>query len=203
MAHVLRASGDLELVGIVTTINEEFDRVAMHGVRHEILRAQADALDLPLWPVPLPWPCSNLEYESRMNQVISEAVQKGVEQIAYGDLFLEDIRRYRIEKLAGTGIEPIFPLWGLPTPKLARDMIAGGLEAVVTCIDPRQLDPRLVGRKFDERFLMDLPSSADPCGENGEFHTLCFGGPMFCKRINICAGEVCQRDGFWFADMLL
>ena len=203
MAHQLRARSDLELVGIVTTINEAFGRVAMHGVRYEILRAQADELDLPLWPVPLPWPCSNDEYESRMNEVIARARQESVERIAYGDLFLEDIRRYRIEKLAGTGIEPIFPLWGLPTDKLARDMIAGGLEAVVTCVDPSQLDPGLVGRNFDERFLMDLPSSADPCGENGEFHTLCFGGPMFCKRIDIGVGEVCQRDGFWFADVLI
>jgi uncharacterized protein (TIGR00290 family) len=202
MLHLLRQQPELEVVGLLTTINEAFDRVAMHAVRRELLEAQARAARLELWAVPLPWPCSNEEYEKRMDSVIVRAKSEGVKYVAFGDLFLEDIRRYRIEKLSGTGIDPIFPLWERPTGSLAGQMIAGGLEAVLTCVDPKQMDRSFVGRSFDRSLLAELPSAVDPCGENGEFHTFCYAGPMFSASIPIRMGERAERDGFWFADVL-
>jgi uncharacterized protein (TIGR00290 family) len=201
--HVLRQQGEFEIVGLLTTLNEAFDRVAMHAVRSELLRAQADAADLPLYEVPLPWPCSNTEYEARMAQAVGQARDRGVTVMAFGDLFLEDIRQYRVDKLAGTGIRPVFPLWGLPTAELARSMIDGGLEAQLTCVDPRQLSPSFAGRAFDAALLRDLPAGVDPCGERGEFHTFTHAGPMFRRPVPLERGEVVERDGFVFADLKL
>ncbi len=200
MLHVLRQSPDLEIAGLLTTFNQQFDRVAMHAVRRTLAEAQADAAGLPLRSIPLPWPCSNQQYESIMSEVCRSAVAEGVQAIAFGDLFLADIRAYREKQLAGTGLEPLFPLWQIPTPQLARDMIQGGLRARLTCVDPRVLSPEFAGREFDESLLRDLPPSVDPCGENGEFHTFAYAGPMFRRAIPLHAGEIVDRDGFVFAD---
>lgn len=200
----LRQEPDVQLVGLLTTFNEQVDRVAMHAVRHELARAQAAATGLPLWPVMLPWPCDNAEYERRMAAVIERAHAEGVTQVAFGDLYLEDIRAYRERQMEGSGIEPIFPLWGAEgdTASLAREMIAAGLSAVLTCVDPRQLDPSFVGRRFDAALLEQLPPGVDPCGENGEFHTFCNRGPMFAKEIAVRVGERVDRDGFCYSDVL-
>lgn len=200
--HVLRQKGEVEVAGLLTTINETFDRVAMHAVRTELVEAQAAAAGLPLWKVPIPWPCPNEVYEQRMAEAVAKARSAGITQIAFGDLFLEDVRQYRIDKLAGTGVDPIFPVWGLPTDKLAREMIAAGVETVITCVDPKQLDPKFAGRAFDEKLLSELPPGADPCGEKGEFHSFCHAGPMYRARIPIRVGEIVERDGFRFADVL-
>ena len=193
---------ELEVVGLLTTVNERFGRVAMHGFREELLELQAKAAGLPLWKVPLPWPCSNAEYEAAMSKACERAVAEGVEAIAFGDLFLEDVRKYRVEKLAGTGLEPLFPCWGLATDELARAMIAAGVEARLTCVDPRQLDARFAGRAFDAKLLSELPEGVDPCGERGEFHSFVCGGPMLSGSIGVRAGEVVERDGFVYADLL-
>jgi uncharacterized protein (TIGR00290 family) len=198
--QVLRERGEVELVGLLTTINEAFDRVAMHGVRSEVLRAQAEAVALSVLPVPLPWPCTDAQYEAAMAAVMAHAYSQGIRAIAFGDLFLEDVRRYREERLRGTGIEPLFPLWGLPTGGLAAQMIESGLRARLTCVDPAQLDPAFVGREFDSTLLAELPPSVDPCGERGEFHTVAYAGPMFRRPLELRAGEVVARDGFVFAD---
>lgn len=202
--HVLRRRGEVEVVGLVTTLNEVFDRVAMHGVRAALVQAQADAAGLPLWRVPLPWPCSNDEYEVQMRAVIGKAVAEGVTAIAFGDLFLEDIRAYRVRQLAGTGVEPLFPVWGTvnDTPSLARAMIDGGLRATLACVDPQYLHATFAGRPFDAQLLADLPPGVDPCGERGEFHTFCHAGPVFARPITVDLGEVVERDGFWFADLI-
>ena len=199
--HILRQRSEYEVVGLLTTVNETADRVAMHAVRSELLRAQADALGLPLYPIGIPQPCSNEQYEAAMTVAIARARADGVTTMAFGDLFLEDIRSYRVSRLAGTGIEPIFPVWGIPTHRLAREMIAGGLRARLTCVDPKQLAADFVGREFDQALLDELPSGVDPCGERGEFHTFTYDGPMFERPIAIRAGEVVLRDGFVFADL--
>lgn len=200
--HVLRQRGDVEVVGLLTTITEPYDRVAMHGVRAELLRAQAAAAGLPLWPVPIPSPCSNAEYEARMGAVVRRAVDEGIRAVAFGDLFLEDIRAYREGQLAGSGLEPLFPLWLEPTAALARTMLDAGVRAHITCVDPRQVAPELAGRAWDAHLLGDLPPSCDPCGERGEFHTFVSDGPMFRRAIPIKTGEAVARDGFVFADLL-
>ena len=200
--HRLRQSGEFEIAGLLTTFNAAFDRAAMHAVRHELVRAQAAAAGLPLRAIPLPWPCSNADYESIMAEVCRTAADEGIEAMAFGDLFLTDIRAYRERQLSGTGIEPLFPLWEIPTDRLAREMIAGGLRARLTCIDPRKLPREFAGREFDRELLTELPSSVDPCGENGEFHSFVYDGPMFTAPIAIEAGEVVERDGFVFADLL-
>jgi len=202
--HVLRQRGEVEVVGLVTTFNEAFGRVAMHGVRRGLVQAQAAAAGVPLWPVPLPWPCSNDEYEARMRVLVEQAKQAGVTAFAFGDLFLADIRAYRERQLAGTGIQPLFPIWATPedTPRLAREMLAGGLRATLTCIDPRHLPRGFAGREFDACLLAELPSGVDPCGERGEFHTFCHTGPMFARPIPVRTGEVVERDGFVFADLV-
>jgi uncharacterized protein (TIGR00290 family) len=200
--HVLRAAADVEVVGLLTTINQAFDRVAMHAVRSELLRAQAAAAGLPLWTVPIPWPCSNDAYEAAMSAALERARGEGIGAVAFGDLFLEDIRRYREERMAATGLTPLFPLWGRPTEPLAREMIAGGLRARLTCVDPRSLDARFAGRDFDATFLAELPATVDPCGERGEFHSFAYDGPMFARPIPIRSGEVVTRDGFVFADLV-
>jgi uncharacterized protein (TIGR00290 family) len=199
--HVLRQRGDVELVGLVTTVNEAFGRVAMHGVRESLLERQAEAAGLPLWRVPLPYPCPNEAYDAAMTRLIERACAAGVMAMAFGDLFLEDVRAYRERQLAGTGIEPLFPLWGRPTDALAREMVAGGLRARLVCVDPRQLDAGFAGRVFDAALLADLPPGVDPCGERGEFHTFCTAGPMFRTPVACEPGEVVERDGFVFADL--
>lgn len=204
--HVLRQRAEVDIVGLLTTFNEVFDRVAMHGVRRDIVAAQAAAAGLPLWPVPLPSPCSNDVYEERMRAVIHRARAEGITAIAFGDLFLSDIRAYRERQLADTGLTPLFPLWTTPvaTRSLAQEMLAGGLKAVLTCVDSRQLLPEpFVGRAFDHQFLQELPEGVDPCGEKGEFHTVCYAGPMFTHPLTLTRGEVVERDGFWFCDFRL
>lgn len=200
---MLREQREVAIVGLLTTINSQFNRVAMHAVRQELLRAQAAATGLPLFEVSIPWPCSNADYEVAMTQAVDAAKRRGVTAMAFGDLFLEDIRAYRCEKLAGTGIRPIFPLWGLPTDALARTMIAGGLRARLTCIDPKHVPREFAGREFDASLIADLPPGVDPCGERGEFHTFTCGGPMFTHPIPIMPGEIVERDGFVFADFSL
>jgi uncharacterized protein (TIGR00290 family) len=201
--HVLRQNPEIEVVGLVTTVNAAFDRVAMHGVRRSILEAQADAAGLPLHGIDLPWPCPNEAYAELMAAFVTEQVKQGIEAMAFGDLFLEDIRRYREEKLAGTGIKPLFPLWQVPTDKLAEDMIDGGLLTYVATVDPLHLSASFAGRTFDRSFLADLPDGVDRCGENGEFHTCVAAGPMFAHALPIEPGEVVERDGFVFADLIL
>lgn len=198
--HVLRQKPDIELVGLLTTLNTEFQRVAMHGTRLSVLEAQAEAAQLPLWTVPLPWPCSNEVYEQRMAEACQRAIDEHVDAIAFGDLFLQDIRAYRETQLKPTGLEPLFPLWEIPTDALAREMIAGGLRAKLTCVDPKQLPASFAGRDFDAALLKDLPPEADPCGERGEFHTCVYAGPMFTAPLSLEAGEVVNRDGFVYAD---
>ena len=200
--HVLRQRGEVEVVGLLTTINEVHDRVAMHAVRTTLLQTQAAAVGLPLWPVPIPCPCSNQEYQTAMSAVIQRARASGITIMAFGDLFLEDVRRYRETQLASTGITPLFPLWGLPTHELAMTMIYSGLRARLTCIDPKQISAAFIGREFDESLLAELPPSADPCGERGEFHTFVYAGPMFHYPIPVERGEIVTRDGFVFANLL-
>jgi uncharacterized protein (TIGR00290 family) len=202
--HVLRQRGEVEVVGLLTTLNEAFGRVAIHGARAELVQAQADAAGLPLWPVALPWPRPNGEYEAQMRAVVEKARSEGVTALAFGDLFLAHIRAYRERQLAGTGIAPLFPIWGTSddTPALARAMIDAGLRATLACVDPRHLDPRFASREFDGDLLVDLPPGVDPCGEHGEFHTFCHAGPVFERPITVRVGDVVERDGFCFADLL-
>lgn len=201
--HVLRRRGDVDVVGLLTTINQAHERVAMHAVRVALLEAQAEAAGLPLWQVPIPSPCSNQEYEAAMGEAVRKALAAGITMMAFGDLFLEDVRRYRETQLAGTGLTPIFPIWGLPTDALARDMVEAGLRARLTCVDPKQLPASFAGRDFDASLLADLPASGDPCGERGEFHTFAYAGPMFRHPVPVQAGEIVTRDGFVFADLLV
>jgi uncharacterized protein (TIGR00290 family) len=200
--HVLRQQGGVEVAGLLTTVNETFGRVAMHAVRRELVEAQARAAGVPLRTVPIPHPCPNDVYEAAMAGALTEARTAGVEAVAFGDLFLEDIRRYREERMAPTGLRPLFPLWGRPTRALAEEMIDGGLRARLTCVDPRVLDPCFAGRAFDRDLLAALPPEADPCGERGEFHTFAWSGPMFREPVPVSLGEVVHRDGFVFADLL-
>ena len=209
--HLLRSREDFatayDVVGLMTTVNQHFGRVAMHGFREELLDRQGEAAQLPVWKVPLPWPCSNAAYEAAMQAVYERALREGISGVAFGDLFLEDVRAYRERTLAGTGLAAIFPCWHLPTDELARAMLAAGLEARLTCVDPRQLDASFAGRVFDASLLADLPAAADACGERGEFHTFCCAGPMFThdgvsRSIAVRAGEVVERDGFVYADLL-
>lgn len=200
--HLLRG-WKMEIVGLVTTLNQAFDRVAMHGVRRAILEAQASSVGIPLWPVPLPWPCSNEEYERIMGDVCRRAVALGIDTIAFGDLYLADIRKYRERQLQGTGLKPLFPLWEIPTNGLAREMIESGLKAKIACVDPKVLPGSFAGRDFDHAFLAELPAGVDPCGENGEFHSLAYDGPMFQKPLAVSVGEIIEKDGFIFADLVL
>jgi uncharacterized protein (TIGR00290 family) len=200
--HILRQDPHVEVVGLLTTLNEAFDRVAMHAVRRELLEAQATAAELPLQAVPIPWPCSNEQYEKIMADVCVRARKAGVEAVAFGDLFLSDIRAYRERQLSGTGLEPLFPLWNLDTRDLARDMIAGGLRAKLTCVDPKRLAPGFAARDFDQQLLDELPAGVDPCGENGEFHSFVYAAPVFDRALPIRMGEIVERDGFVFADVV-
>jgi uncharacterized protein (TIGR00290 family) len=199
--HLLRLQG-VDVAGLLTTINQEADRVAMHAVRRTLLEAQAAAAGLPLWTVPLPWPCSNERYEALMQEACGRATAAGIDAVAFGDLFLRDIREYRERNLRGTPIEPLFPLWEMPTEELARDIIAGGLKARITCVDKQALGTEFLGREFDAALLRDLPAGVDPCAENGEFHTFAYDGPMFAGPIAVAAGEVREEERFAFIDLL-
>ncbi len=200
--HTIRKRQEVEIVALLTTVNASAVRVAMHAVRQSLLDAQAAALGLPVVAVSIPSPCPNAAYEQAMEEAMSRAHAEGVTHVVFGDLFLEDIRRYREERLASTGITPLFPLWGLDTRALAYEMLESGLRAYVTCVDPRKLDRSFAGRLFEPQFLRDLPAGVDPCGENGEFHTYACRGPMFHVPIPVETGEVVDREGFIFADLL-
>jgi uncharacterized protein (TIGR00290 family) len=202
LVHVLRQTPGVEIGGLLTTINEAANRVAMHAVRTELLEAQAAALGLPLHKIFIPSPCPNVLYERAMAVAVTAAVAEGFTHVAFGDLFLEDVRRYREERLAGTGLEPLFPLFGADTAPLAQEMVAGGLRARLTCVNPRVLDRSFAGREFDTALLRDLPDTVDPCGERGEFHSFAYAGPMFSRPIPIETGVVVERDGFVFADLV-
>ncbi len=198
---VLQKNPEVEVVGLLTTLNSSVNRVSMHGVRASVLEAQARACELPLYGVPLPDPCSNEDYQQAMSETVKRARHKGVEAIAFGDLYLADVRAYREAHLAGTGIAPLFPLWGRPTSSLAEEIIAAGLEAIITCVDTAQLDRSFLGRAFDRKLLRDLPATVDPCAERGEFHSLTIAGPMFSHRLDVEVGEVVERDRFMFVDV--
>ena len=200
--HILRQQPEYEVVGLFTTINSAFDRVAMHGTRRVLVEMQAQAAGLPLLAVPLPWPCSNADYESAMKKVCDQALAQGVSAMAFGDLFLQDIRAYRERQLEGTGLRPLFPVWGQATDNLARAMINSGLRAKLVCVDPRHLDPSFAGREFDQQLLSDLPPGVDPCGENGEFHSFVYAGPIFNHELPIVIGDRVERDGFCYCDVL-
>jgi uncharacterized protein (TIGR00290 family) len=201
--HIARRELKVEVVGLLTTVNRRYERVAMHAVRRELLEAQAAAVGLPLWPVEIRDACTHDEYDGLMRAAIDGARSEGVEAIVFGDLFLQDVRRYREEQLAAAAVQPLFPLWARPTRALATEMLAAGLVAKVTCVDPRLISASLAGRSWDSAFIDALPPTADPCGENGEFHTFVCAGPMFTRQIPIKSGEVVTRDGFVFADLLL
>jgi uncharacterized protein (TIGR00290 family) len=201
--HVLRSRGEYEVTGLFTTFNAEFDRVAMHGVRRELAEAQARAAGLPLSWIALPHPCSNAQYEQIMAGFIQSARSDAISHMAFGDLFLADIRAYREKQLAGSGITPLFPLWGADTRALSREMISAGLRAVLTTVDPRHLPREFAGQTFDEFLLERLPPGVDPCGENGEFHTFCCAGPMFKRPVSLRSGAIVERGGFVFADFEL
>lgn len=200
--HTVRQSGEFEIVALLTTVNRTYQRVAMHAVREVLLEMQADGAGLPLVKVPIPSPCTNEIYEHAMEEAMAQARADGVMHVIFGDLFLEDIRAYREQQLARCGMTPVFPLWLKDTRRLAEEMIAGGLSAFLTCVDPRKLDRSFAGRRFDSQFLRDLPRNVDPCGENGEFHTFANAGPMFSRQIAVSAGEIVEREGFVFADFL-
>ncbi len=200
--HTVHRDETVEAVGLLTTLNHDADRVAMHAVRRELVEAQAERLGLPLHPVEIPSPCPNAVYEERMAGALAAAVADGVDRVVFGDLFLADVRAYRERALADSGIAPSFPLWGRSTDELALEMIHAGVRAVLTCVDPAQLPAEFVGRAFDRDLLADLPDGVDPCGERGEFHTFVWDGPGFASPIGIAIGEVVERDGFVFCDVL-
>jgi len=201
--HLLRKQNKFEIVGLLTTFNQAANRVAMHAVRRSLVEAQAKAAGILLWDVDLPWPCSNANYENIMKETCKAAIRTGIECIAFGDLFLADIRAYRENQLENSGLQPIFPVWGMPTWELAHSMIESGVRAKLTCVDPKLLAAEFVGREFDERLLSEFPSNSDPCGENGEFHTFVYAGPMFLHDLSVEVGEIVSRDGFVFADLSL
>lgn len=200
--QVMRPRADLEIAALLTTVNEQYQRVAMHAVRESIVDAQSAATGLPLVKIAIPSPCPNEVYERAMAEAMSRASAEGVTRIVFGDLFLEDIRKYREDHLAKCGMTPVFPLWLRDTRDLANEMIESGLRAYLTCVDPRKLDASFAGRAFDKEFLADLPAQVDPCGENGEFHTCVVAGPMFGSPIDVSVGEIVEREGFVFADLM-
>lgn len=201
--YQLQQDPKIEVVGLLTTFNQAFDRSAIHGVRLELIRAQAEAAGLPLLEIPLPWPCSNEAYERAMVEALDRAKRElSPDAVAFGDLFLEDIRQYREERMANTGLELLFPIWGIPTDELAGYMIEAGLQAYVTCLDPSKIPEVLSGASFDKNFIKKLPDVVDPCGENGEFHTFAWNGPMFQKPVTVIQGETVTRDGFVYTDFI-
>ena len=200
--HLLRQDPGIELAALLTTFNGAADRVAMHAVRRELVEAQAQRIGLPLWSIDLPWPCSNAVYEDLMQAMCRRAVEDGITAVAFGDLFLQDIRQYRERQMDGSGLKPLFPVWKIPTGELALELIGAGLKAKVTCIDLAKLDASYAGREYDGDFLNSLPAGVDPCGENGEFHTFVYDAPLFSIAIPVEMGETIEHDGFVFADVL-
>jgi uncharacterized protein (TIGR00290 family) len=200
--HLLNQQYPASVGALLTTVNEAMDRVAMHGVRRDVLEAQARATGLPLRIVPIPHPCPNEVYETRMSDAVASAVADGFTHAAFGDLFLQDIRRYREDRLASSGLEPLFPVWNIPTPQLARDMIDAGLRARIACVDTRVLDRSFAGREFDADLLRDLPPDVDPCGENGEFHTCVYAGPMFREPLRLERGALVVREPFAWSELV-
>ena len=200
--YMLQKNRHLDIRGLYCTVNKSFDRVAMHAVRTELLETQADNIGLPLEIIGLPYPCTDVVYEEIMAGFVKKKVAEGINYFVFGDLFLQNVRKYREEKLAATGIRPLFPTWGIPTEKLSAMIIKNGFKAIITCIDPKQVPERFIGRHYDEEFLKDLPDGVDPCGENGEFHSFVFDGPIFKKPVGIRNGAVVNRDGFVFMDLL-
>ena len=201
--HRLMQQGEYEIVGLLTTFNQQANRVAMHGVRRELVEAQAEAAGVPLWGVDLPWPCTNSEYEGLMREACRSAVRSGIEYIAFGDLFLRDVRQYRENQLRNSGLTAVFPLWETPTLELARAMLGSGLKAKLTCVDLQRLSSDFAGRDFDEQLLSDFAPEIDPCGENGEFHSFVYAGPMFRYELPVAVGQIISREGFVFADVTL
>ena len=199
--HRVLRSKDFEIVCLLTTITDRFHRISMHGVREELLDAQAQSVGYPIEKVVIPYPCSNQVYEEKMVNFLSDWKTKGVRHVIFGDLFLEDIRNYREQKLSQIDMTPVFPLWGEDTAELAREMLKVGFRAVVTCVDPKRLEPKFAGHLFDEAFLRNIPPDVDPCGENGEFHTFVYDGPIFNQPISVKVGETVTRDGFTFTDL--
>jgi uncharacterized protein (TIGR00290 family) len=199
--YQLQSNPDIDLRGLFCTVNSEFQRVAMHAVRIDLLKQQAEHIGLPLQIIEIPYPCSNEQYEEIMARFVAGSKDENIKHYAFGDLFLEDVRRYREENLNGTGINPVFPIWGIPTNQLAHEMVASGLRAVITCLNPKQLPEEFIGREYNQEFLNDLPDGVDPCGENGEFHSFVYAGPMFRNPMQIALGEVVHRDGFVFIDV--
>lgn len=201
--QVLRAQPDVELAGLLTTFNQEADRVAMHAVRRELVAQQATAASLPLYPVELPWPCPNEEYENILTGALTELKDRlSITHVAFGDLYLEDVRAYREKQMDRLGLTPLFPIWGQPTNELAHRMVAAGVKAWLTCVDPKQLPREFAGRAYDDRLLGEFPDGVDPCGENGEFHTFAWDGPMFASPVHVSVGERVERDGFVFTDLM-
>lgn len=200
--YKLQQEPEIDLVGLFCTVNSEFNRVAMHAVRVELLQQQANSIGLPLEIIEIPYPCSNIAYEEIMALFVEKTKKANIEYFAFGDLFLEDVRNYREEKLKSSGITPIFPIWDIPTERLSREMIDNGLRAVITCVDPKQMPEEFVGKEYNQSFLNDIPEGVDPCGENGEFHSFVFDGPMFKEQIEIFVGDIVHRDNFVFADVL-
>lgn len=200
--HVLRQQQDIEVVGLFCTVNEKFERGAMHAVRNELICQQAENTGLPIQLIPIPYPCSDSQYKAIMANFVNQAKSEKIDSFAFGDLFLEDIRRYREANLAGSGIKPLFPLWDIPTDILSREMINSGLCAKITCIDPKFLSADFAGHEYDSTFLEHIPDNVDPCGENGEFHSFVYDGPMFKNKVKACVGETVSRDGFIFTDLL-
>lgn len=201
--HCVRATGEFDVVGALTTVTETFGRVSIHGVRQEILLAQCEAARLPPRIIPLPYPCPNDAYEARMSEAVATAVQDGITHIIFGDLFLRDIRNYREQKLAGSGIIPVFPLWGRATLPLAQAMIADGFEAYLATVDLNRLPAAFAGRRFDRQLLAEFADGIDPCGENGEFHTCVVAGPIFARRLDVTTGERIARDGYVYCDLVM
>jgi len=200
--YLLRQDPTVELLGLFTSVNRKYSRVSMHATRLEMLERQADAVGLPLHTIDLPDPCTNEQYDAIMRQFVGEAAAQGVECMAFGDLFLEDIRRYREDQLQGSGIEPLFPLWSIPTNELAEQMLSAGLEAYISSVDLKKLPVRFAGKKWSRELIAEFPQGCDPCGENGEIHTIVTGGPMFRETIPVRLGEVIERDGFAYADII-
>ncbi len=201
--HTLRQSNDIDLLGLFTVVNEKYDRVSMHAVRTEVLKLQAQAVNLPVKTIFIPDPCSNEECDIIMQEFMDKCVGNGIECMAFGDLYLEGVRQYREKQLYGTGITPHFPLWNIPTSKLADKMITEGIEAYITCIDPQKVSPDFVGHKWNREFLDNLQDDVDPCGENGEFHTVVVNGPMFLNSLDVNVGKIVERNGFVYADIRL
>jgi uncharacterized protein (TIGR00290 family) len=198
----LKKDSKFTVVGLLTTVNETHERVAMHAVREELLIRQAELLGLPIFQVKIPHGCSNKLYEERMKKAVANAISESVTHLAFGDLFLEDVKKFRVKMLESTAISPVFPLWNRPTRSLAEEMIKAGQKAIITCVDPRKVPATFVGREFNRSFLEDLPENVDPCGENGEFHSFVYDSPLFKMPIPVQVGEIVERDGFVFADVV-